>query len=80
MPAGRPASVRTRWFTRPLDDRARSLLGAAGGGDISAGFWNSLDIFAALYARGYRPDMDIELFLDNLREFNNSNPAPMAND
>lgn len=43
MPAGRPASIRTRWFTRNLSDEQAAILAHAGDGDISAGFRNLLD-------------------------------------
>jgi hypothetical protein len=43
MPSGRPASIRTRWFTRKLSDTDAVILAHAGDGDISAGFRRLLD-------------------------------------
>jgi len=67
MPAGRPASATTVYFTRKLDEPTRAILASAGEGDISQGFKTALDIYRALYLRGYTPDQDINCFLDNLR-------------
>jgi hypothetical protein len=67
MPAGRPASATTVYFTRKLDEPTRAILASAGEGDISQGFKTALDIYRALHLRGYTPDQDINCFLDNLR-------------
>jgi hypothetical protein len=45
MPAGRPASIRTRHFLRKLSDAEAAILAHAGNGDISAGFKNLLDMY-----------------------------------
>lgn len=45
MPSGRPASIRTRWFTRHLSDEQAAILAHAGQGDISAGFRNVIDLY-----------------------------------
>lgn len=45
MPSGRPASIRTRWFTRHLTDEQAAILAHAGQGDISAGFRNVIDLY-----------------------------------
>lgn len=45
MPVGRPASIRTRWFTRHLSDEQAAILAHAGQGDISAGFRNVIDLY-----------------------------------
>jgi hypothetical protein len=66
MPSGRPASINTVYFTRKLDSASRSILASAGAGDISQGFKNVLDIYRALYLRGYDPAQDIDCFLDNI--------------
>lgn len=66
--AGRPSSANTRHFTRRLDDSMRAILSAAGEGDISQGFLNMMDIYRALALRGYTPDMDINCFIDNIRQ------------
>lgn len=68
MPSGRPASANTVYFTRKLDEPTRAILASAGEGDISQGFKTALDIYRALYLRGYTPDQDIDCFLDNLRD------------
>jgi hypothetical protein len=64
--AGRPASANTRDFRRTLSDAEAAILAAAGEGDMSAGFRNMMDIYRALYLRGYTPDMDINCYLDNV--------------
>jgi hypothetical protein len=66
MPSGRPASANTVYFTRKLDSSTRSILASAGAGDISQGFKNVMDIYRALYLRGYDPAQDINCFLDNI--------------
>jgi len=66
MPSGRPASANTVYFTRKLDSASRSILASAGAGDISQGFKNLLDIYRALYLRGYDPAQAIDCFLDNM--------------
>ena len=43
MPPGRPASLRTRYFSRRISDKDAAILAHAGDGDISAGFKNLLD-------------------------------------
>ena len=43
MPSGRPASIRTRYFSRRISDNDAAILAHAGAGDISAGFKNLLD-------------------------------------
>lgn len=43
MPSGRPASIRTRYFSRRISDNDAAILAHAGDGDISAGFKNLLD-------------------------------------
>jgi hypothetical protein len=43
MPSGRPASLRTRYFSRRISDNDAAILAHAGAGDISAGFKNLLD-------------------------------------
>jgi hypothetical protein len=43
MPPGRPASIRTRHFSRHLSDADVAILAHAGDGDISAGFRNLID-------------------------------------
>lgn len=48
MPAGRPASIRTRWFTRHLSDEQAAILAHAGQGDISAGFKNLIDWYCQM--------------------------------
>jgi len=68
MPSGRPASANTVYFTRKLDSASRSILASAGAGDISQGFKNLLDIYRALYLRGYDSAQDIDCFLDNMRD------------
>jgi len=68
MPSGRPASANTVYFTRKLDEPTRAILASAGEGDISQGFKTALDIYRALYLRGYTPDQDINCFLDNMRD------------
>ena len=65
MPSGRPASIKTRAFRRTLSDAEAAILASAGAGDMSQGFKNALDIYRALYLRGYTPDQDIDCFLDN---------------
>ena len=45
MPAGRPASIRTRRFLRILSDEQAAILAHAGDGDISAGFRNVIDFY-----------------------------------
>lgn len=66
MASGRPASANTVYFTRKLDQPARAILASAGAGDISQGFKNVLDIYRALYLRGYDSTQDIDCFLDNI--------------
>jgi len=45
MPSGRPASVRTRYFSRRISDNDAAILAHAGAGDISLGFKNILDLY-----------------------------------
>lgn len=45
MPSGRPASIRTRYFSRRISDNDAAILAHAGNGDISAGFKNILDLY-----------------------------------
>jgi hypothetical protein len=52
MPAGRPASIRTRHFLRHLTETEVAILAHAGGGDISAGFRNLLDWYQQMH---YQP-------------------------
>lgn len=65
MPSGRPASIKTRAFRRTLSDAEAAILASAGAGDMSLGFKNVMDIYRALYLRGYDPTQDIDCFLDN---------------
>ena len=65
MPSGRPASASTRHFRRFISDSEAAILTSAGNGDMSQGFKNVLDIYRALYLRGYDPTQDINCFLDN---------------
>jgi hypothetical protein len=65
MPSGRPASANTRHFRRFISDSEAAILTSAGSGDMSQGFKNIMDIYRALYLRGYTPDKDIDCFLDN---------------
>jgi hypothetical protein len=43
MPAGRPASIRTRVLTRKISPAEAAILAHAGQGDISAGFRNLIN-------------------------------------
>lgn len=45
MPPGRPASIRTRYFSRRISDNDAAILAHAGDGDISLGFKNILDLY-----------------------------------
>lgn len=45
MPPGRPASIRTRYFSRRISDSDAAILAHAGDGDISQGFKNLLDLY-----------------------------------
>lgn len=51
MPAGRPASVRTRHFLRHLTETEVAILAHAGNGDISAGFRNLLDWYQQMHCQ-----------------------------
>jgi hypothetical protein len=51
MPAGRPASIRTRHFLRHLTDIEAAILAHAGAGDISAGFKNLLDWYQQMHCQ-----------------------------
>jgi hypothetical protein len=51
MPAGRPASIRTRNFLRHLTDTEAAILAHAGDGDISAGFKNLLDWYQQMHCQ-----------------------------
>jgi len=68
MPSGRPASIKTRHFRRFISDSEAAILASAGAGDMSQGFKNVLDIYRALYLRGYDPAQDIDCFLDNYQD------------
>lgn len=65
MPSGRPASIKTRHFRRFISDSEAAILANAGAGDMSQGFKNVLDIYRALYLRGYDSTQNIDCFLDN---------------
>ena len=56
---GRPASLNAKTLQRKLDDGQRTILLAAGRGDMSAGFLEVLDAYQHLYSLGYRPGMDL---------------------
>ena len=51
MPAGRPASIRTRHFLRHLTETEVAILAHAGNGDISAGFRNLLDWYQQMHCQ-----------------------------
>ena len=51
MPAGRPASIRTRNFLRHLTDTEAAILAHARDGDISAGFKNLLDWYQQMHCQ-----------------------------
>lgn len=51
MPAGRPASIRTRHFLRHLTETEAAILAHAGNGDISAGFRNLLDWYQQMHCQ-----------------------------
>lgn len=51
MPAGRPASIRTRHFLRHLTETEAAILAHAGAGDISAGFRNLLDWYQQMHCQ-----------------------------
>jgi hypothetical protein len=68
MPSGRPASINTRAFRRTLSDSEAAILANAGNGDMSQGFKNVMDIYRALYLRGYDSTQDIDCFLDNYQD------------
>ena len=57
---GRPAEPTVRYFQRRLGDAERSVLLAAGNGDMSAGFLEVLDAYRHFYNLGLRPDMALE--------------------
>ena len=53
----RPCKPDTKQFLRPLSDAQRAILLAAGAGDITRGWHELLDVYAHLYAQGFRPGM-----------------------
>jgi hypothetical protein len=68
MPAGRPASIRTRNFLRHLTDTEAAILAHAGDGDISAGFKNLLDWYQQMHCQS-----------DNANDFVISDCEPKGN-
>lgn len=72
---GRPAEPTVRYFQRRLGDAERSVLLAAGDGDMSAGFLEVIDAYRHFYSQGLRPSMALEsvgLILPNGDEENAS--------
>ena len=59
MIMARPASIKSRFFMRPMSQADNLVMAAAGDGDISAGFRNLIAMFQVLWNRGYRPTMDL---------------------
>lgn len=57
---GRPAKPDVRHFQRRLGDAERTVLLAAGQGDMSAGFLEVIDAYRHFYNLGLRPDMALE--------------------
>jgi len=70
----RPASVKSRFFMRPMAQADNLIMAAAGEGDISQGFHNLIAMFQVLWNAGYRPTMDLAEWLTHLRE-NRTNPT-----
>ena len=66
----RPCRPDTRFFKRELTPAQRAILRAAGAGDITRGWHELLDVYAHLYAQGFRPGMmpDKIRFVSNDRE------------
>jgi hypothetical protein len=55
----RPCKLDTVEFRRLLRDPERTILLAAGAGDLTQGFHLVLEIYAHLHAQGFRPSDDI---------------------
>lgn len=57
---GRPASPNVKYFQRQLNDAERSILLAAGAGDMSKGFKEVIDVYQHFWGYGLRPDTDVK--------------------
>jgi hypothetical protein len=56
----RPCKADTTYFQRRLDFAQRSIIRAAGAGDLTRGFDAMIDIYTRLHAMGYRPGMPLD--------------------
>jgi len=71
----RPASVKSRFFMRPMAQADNLIMAAAGEGDISQGFHNLIAMFQVLWNAGYRPEIDLTEWLTHHQgEQNKPNP------
>jgi len=71
----RPASVKSRFFMRPMAQADNLIMAAAGEGDISQGFHNLIAMFQVLWNAGYRPEIDLTEWLTHHKaEQNKPNP------
>lgn len=63
----RPCSPDTKYFQRILSRADRAILLSAGAGDLSNGFREVLEVYAACWNAGLRPG-EIDSFLQSLAE------------
>lgn len=60
---GMPPRLDTVQFRRKISDEERSVLLAAGLGDITVGFREVLRVYAEMYNLGFKRDMSVRRFI-----------------
>ena len=60
---GMPPRLDTVQFSRKINDEERSVLLAAGNGNITVGFKELIRVYAELYNLGFKRDMNVFEFI-----------------
>jgi len=66
MRDGRPPSPNSKTFYRVLSMPDKLILNAAGQGNVTHGFHHVISCYQILWNRGYRPEADLDEFLNEL--------------